>query len=151
MVEVSRKKRYQKVKIIGEGTFAVIYEAIDTQTSKRVAIKKIKMGDSSYGIDIGALREIHSLQKIRHPNVISLLEVFPSKKNVNLVLEFLDSDLERIIKDRSLLFSTADIKSWMWMLLKGIQECHVNWIIHRVFVIFIHFIGLETKQFASCS
>ena len=130
-------KKYQKNKIIGEGTFAVIYEATSAETSQKVAIKKIKMGDTSYGIDIGALREIRSLQQLRHENIVDLIEVFPSKKNINLVLEFLDSDLEKVIKDKSVLFSAADIKSWMWMILKGIQECHSRWIIHRVFIILV--------------
>jgi cyclin-dependent kinase 7 len=48
------------------------------------------------------------------------------------VLEFLDSDLENIIKDRSLVFTPADIKSWMSMTFRGIEFCHRNHILHRV-------------------
>lgn len=63
---------------------------------------------------------------------IQLLDVFSSKTNLNLVLEFLDSDLEMIIKDRSLVFLPADIKSWMAMTFRGLEFCHRNWILHRV-------------------
>jgi cyclin-dependent kinase 7 len=61
-----------------------------------------------------------------------LLDVYAHKGNMNLVLEYLDSDLEQIIKDRSLVFTAANIKSWMLMTLRGIDHCHRNWIVHRV-------------------
>lgn len=61
-----------------------------------------------------------------------LLDVFSNKTNLNLVLEFLDTDLEAVIKDRALVFQAADIKSWMLMMMKGLEFCHKNWILHRV-------------------
>jgi len=61
-----------------------------------------------------------------------LLDVFSHKANLNLVLEYLDTDLEAIIKDRSLLFQASDIKSWMAMTFKGLEFCHRNWVLHRV-------------------
>lgn len=51
---------------------------------------------------------------------------------LSLVLEYLESDLEKVIRDSSLQFSAADIKSWMLMLIKGLDHCHKNWILHRV-------------------
>jgi Serine/threonine protein kinase len=98
------------------------------------------------------------LRELRHQNVIEvsffleqllpfiildpspqLLDVFSSKTNLNLVLEFLDSDLEMIIKDRSLVFLPADIKSWMAMTFRGLEFCHRNWILHRVVTFFLLF------------
>lgn len=85
-----------------------------------------------------------------------LLDVFSSSKNLNLVLEYLDSDLEKIIKDRSLVFLPADIKSWMAMTFRGLEFCHRNWVLHRVtFVlvalirhseIVVIYLGSQTKQ-----
>lgn len=65
-------------------------------------------------------------------NSIKLLDVFSSKTNLNLVLEYLDSDLEMIIKDRSLVFTPADIKSWTAMMVRGLEFCHRNFVLHRV-------------------
>lgn len=100
---------------------------------------------------MSAIREVKFLQELRHPHVIEvssllsfslmrlrqtiihqLLDVFSSKSNLNLVLEYLDTDLEAVIKDRSLLFQAADIKSWMLMTMKGLDFCHRNWVLHRV-------------------
>jgi cyclin-dependent kinase 7 len=63
---------------------------------------------------------------------VQLFDVFSSKTNLNLVLEFLDTDLELVIRDRSLVFLPADIKSWMAMTFRGLEFCHRNWILHRV-------------------
>jgi len=99
---------------------------------------------------MSAIREVKFLRELKHQNVIEvslgmlryrknlippflqLVDVFSSKTNLNLVLEFLDSDLEMIIKDRSLVFLPADIKSWMAMTFRGLEFCHRNWILHRV-------------------
>lgn len=93
--------------------------------------------------------------------VEKLVDVFSAKTNLNLVLEFLDSDLEVVIKDRSHVFLPADIKSWMAMTLRGLEFCHRNWILHRVQLdpppelqddateLFCS-IGLEAKQLADC-
>lgn len=80
-----------------------------------------------------AIREVKYLRELHHPNIIALLDVFSSKnQNLCLVLEFLDSDLEMIIKDSSLTLSMADVKSWMLMSLRGLWWCHKSFILHRV-------------------
>lgn len=61
-----------------------------------------------------------------------LLSVFSSKTNLNLVLEFLTTDLEYLIRDKTLLFQPGDVKSWMQMTLRGVEFCHRNGILHRV-------------------
>jgi hypothetical protein len=87
---------------------------------------------------------------------LQLLDVFSSKTNLNLVLEFLDSDLEMIIQDRSLVFLPADIKAWMAMTLRGLEFCHRNFMLHRVCYkpsqrFTTHGIsGFEAQQFAHC-
>ena len=44
----------------------------------------------------------------------------------------MDADLELIIRDRSIVFLPADIKSWLAMTFRGLEFCHRNWILHRV-------------------
>ncbi|KAK9761447.1 TFIIH complex serine/threonine-protein kinase subunit kin28 [Basidiobolus ranarum] len=125
------QKKYLKDKKVGEGTYAVVYQGIQTDTGRKIAIKKIKVREFKDGLDMSAIREVKALQELRHPNVIELVDVFSHKGNLNLVLEFLDSDLEMIIKDKSLVFMPADIKSWMMMMLRGLDHCHRNWVLHR--------------------
>jgi len=126
-----RQARWLKEAKIGEGTYAVVYRAREKSTGRRVAIKKIKVGQFKDGLDMSAIREVKYLRELSHPNVIELLDVYSSKTNLNLVLEFLDTDLELIIKDRSLVFLPADIKSWVAMTFRGLEFCHRNFILHR--------------------
>ncbi len=51
---------------------------------------------------------------------------------MNLVLEFLEYDLEMVIKNKELVFSSGDIKAWVSMALKGLRHCHSLYILHRV-------------------
>lgn len=101
-------------------------------TGRKVAIKKIKIGQFKDGLDLTAIREVKFLQEFKHTNIVELVDVFSHKTNLNLVLEYLDSDLEQIIKDKSILFMPADIKSWMMMMLRGLDHCHQSWVLHRV-------------------
>jgi len=129
--EINPIKNYIKEKKIGEGTFAVVYEGVQLSTGRKVAIKKIKLGSFKDGFDMTAIREIKFLQELKHPNIIELIDVFSNKTNLNLVLEFLDSDLEKIIKEYDGVFSVADIKSWMLMTLRGLYHCHRSFVLHR--------------------
>ncbi|KAI7867739.1 kinase-like domain-containing protein [Spinellus fusiger] len=130
-INLHTEKKYQKDMKIGEGTYAVVYRGKQLSTGRKVAIKKIKMGQFKDGLDLTAIREVRYLQELRHTHVIELIDVFSHKTNLNLVLEYLDSDLEQVIKDKSILFMPADIKSWMLMILRGLDHCHRHFILHR--------------------
>jgi cyclin-dependent kinase 7 len=60
-----------------------------------------------------------------------LYDIFVHKQNVHLVLEYLDSDLEHVIKDKSVVFGAGDIKSWLLQTLRGLEHCHRSWVLHR--------------------
>ncbi|KAG7664482.1 uncharacterized protein J8A68_001988 [[Candida] subhashii] len=124
-------QNYSKEKKVGEGTYAVVYLGHQITTKRRIAIKEIKTGIFKDGLDMSALREVKYLQELRHPNVIELIDVFSTTNNLNLVLEFLPCDLEVLIKDKSIVFKSSDIKSWLLMTLRGIHHCHRNFILHR--------------------
>ncbi|XP_076767005.1 cyclin-dependent kinase 7 [Xylocopa sonorina] len=127
-------RRYEKIDFLGEGQFATVYKAKDIETSKIVAVKKIKVGsraEARDGINRTALREIKLLQELKHDNVIGLLDVFGHKSNVSLVFDFMDTDLEVIIKDNNIVLTAANIKAYMIQTLQGLDYLHYNWILHR--------------------
>jgi len=111
------------------------------ETGQIVAIKKIKLGslssESARGIDEGvsfsAIREIKSLQEVKHQNIVNLLDVFVNKKNIHLVFEFCgQGDLEQVIKDVGIaMLQENDIKQYMKMILESVEYCHRHWILHR--------------------
>lgn len=127
----SENDRYTQDIVLGEGTYAVVYKGTQNSTGRVVAIKKIKVREMKDGLDMSAIREIRALKELRHPNIIELIEVYMQNYNLNLILEFLETDLEIIIKEKSVVFMPSDIKSWMLMTLRGLEHCHKNWILHR--------------------
>jgi len=66
------------------------------------------------------------------PVASQLYEVFSHKENISMILEYLETDLEKVIKNNGLRFTPADVKSWMVMTLRAIDFCHVNFLLHRV-------------------
>lgn len=130
----SKLKRYEKIEFLGEGQFATVYKARDVETENIVAVKKIKIGsrqEAQDGINRTALREIKLLQELHHKNLIGLLDVFGHMSNVSLVFDFMDTDLEVIIKDNTIILTTANIKSYLIQTLQGLEYLHINWILHR--------------------
>eukprot|EP00026_Physarum_polycephalum_P003454 Phypoly_transcript_03465.p1 GENE.Phypoly_transcript_03465~~Phypoly_transcript_03465.p1 ORF type:complete len:338 (-),score=55.26 Phypoly_transcript_03465:176-1189(-) len=124
-------EKYEKKHTIGQGTFGVVSLAIEKATGKKVALKKIRLLSAKDGVNFTALREIKVLQEIKHENVIGLIESFSHKSNIHLAFDFMDYDLEAIIKDRNIILAEADIKSYMLQVLRGVEVLHKNWILHR--------------------
>ncbi|KAG2627785.1 cyclin-dependent kinase D-1-like [Panicum virgatum] len=123
--------RYLKGAVVGTGTYGVVNKAIDTKTGNIVAIKKIKIGEKKDGVNFTALREIKLLKELKDPNIIEMIDCFPYKENLHLVFEFMETDLEAVIKDKHIVLSPADTKSYAQMMLKGLAFCHKKWVLHR--------------------
>lgn len=105
--------------------------AVPFQTGNTVAIKRIRIGEKKEGVNFTALREIKLLKELKDPNIIELIDCFPYKENLHLVFEFVDTDLEAVIKDKRIVLSPADTKSYAQMMLKGLAFCHKKWVLHR--------------------
>ena len=43
----------------------------------------------------------------------------------------MQTDLEIVIKDRSIDLRPADVKAYMQMVLQGLDFCHKRWVLHR--------------------
>ncbi|KAL3158807.1 hypothetical protein ABBQ32_011533 [Trebouxia sp. C0010 RCD-2024] len=122
---------YVKGTTLGQGTFGIVFKATHKETGQVVAIKKILLGKAKEGVNVTALREIKLLKELHGPRIVQLLDVFPHKGNLSLVFEFMQTDLEIIIKDKSLTLSAADVKSYIQMVLQGLDFCHKRWVLHR--------------------
>lgn len=121
---------------VGEGTFGRVYRGKVKDTGEIVAIKQIKLSGARYqdGMHPTALREIKFLKElslIAHKNVIKLFDIYSHRKRLYLVFEFCDITLEDVVKDKKVQLPQADIKSYMKMLLEGVDFCHKSWILHR--------------------
>lgn len=90
--------RYEKLEKLGEGTYGVVHKARDRQTGQIVALKKIRLEKEDDGVPSTAIREISLLKGLRHPNIVSLLEVIYKEDNLYLVFEYLEYDLKKFMR-----------------------------------------------------
>ncbi|KAJ3429207.1 cyclin-dependent kinase 10 [Anaeramoeba flamelloides] len=125
------KSRYKKKAELGKGTYAVVYLAQDQKTNQLVAIKKIRMSHAKDGLDLSAIRELKILQELSHPNVISLCDLYIHKKNISMVFEYCDNDLEKLINNKEVILEQRQVKEIMHQLISGLEFIHTRWVLHR--------------------
>lgn len=132
--------KYHKLKHLGEGTFGVVYQAIDKQTNEIVAIKKIKQRkeDAMYGFSTTILREINIFKQTKsHQNIVSLHHYFFTKRDsgkidsVYLVMDFVPMNLRQYIKGTTNLIHPDIVKKIMRQLIDAVDYLHSNLILHR--------------------
>ncbi|CAI9106042.1 OLC1v1005099C1 [Oldenlandia corymbosa var. corymbosa] len=140
---------FEKIELIGEGTYGQVYMAKEIKTGEIVALKKIRMDNEREGFPITAIREIKILKKLHHENVIKLKEIVTSpgperneheqarpdgnkyKGGIYMVFEYMDHDLTGLADRPGMRFSVPQIKCYMRQLLTGLHYCHVNQVLHR--------------------
>lgn len=61
-----------------------------------------------------------------------ITDVFGHRSNVSLVFDFMDTDLEIIVKDTNIVLTPANVKAYILMTLQGLEYMHNNWFLHRV-------------------
>jgi len=124
--------RFKRLEKLGEGTYGVVYKAIDINTGDTLALKKIRLDAEDEGIPSTAIREISLLKQLHHPNIVRLYDVILTEQKLTMIFEFLDQDLKKYMDahgDRGLDPST--IRSLLYQLLQGISHCHEKGVLHR--------------------
>ncbi|KAI0799225.1 PHO system negative regulator [Xylaria sp. FL0933] len=123
---------FQQLEKLGEGTYATVFKGRNRQTGELVALKEIHL-DSEEGTPSTAIREISLMKELKHENIVALHDVIHTENKLMLVFEFMDGDLKKYMDthgERGAL-KPMTIKSFMYQLLKGIDFCHQNRVLHR--------------------
>ena len=126
---------YQPHKAVGSGAYGVVCSAIDNRYNCKVAIKKCTNAFEDVIDGKRILREIKLLQHFDHENVCPLLDMIPPadpKKfnDVYLVLNYMESDLHKIIYSRNKL-TDEHYQYFIYQLLRGLKYIHSCGVIHR--------------------
>ncbi|MCO5577562.1 hypothetical protein L7F22_031393 [Adiantum nelumboides] len=88
---------YEKLSLVGEGTYGQVFKARAEASGTLVALKKIRMESEKDGFPVTALREIKLLQSLKHVNVVRLHEMMVSKGSFYMVFEYLEHDLSGVL------------------------------------------------------
>ncbi|CAI9287876.1 unnamed protein product [Lactuca saligna] len=124
-------EKYVKIKKLGEGSYGIVYEALNKLTGEVVAIKKLKTKCTSKEECKNQI-EVKALQKIKHPNIVKLKEINGENGNVFLVFECMECSLyDRLNNIRMVSFSESEIKNLCFQLFQGLAHMHGNGYFHR--------------------
>ncbi|KAF4527021.1 hypothetical protein B566_EDAN001569 [Ephemera danica] len=129
-------EEFQCLNRIEEGTYGVVYRARDKSTNEIVALKRLKMEKEKEGFPITSLREINTLLKAQHPNIVTVREIVVGSNmdKIFIVMDYVEHDLKSLMetmKQRKQVFIPGEVKCLMQQLLRAVAHLHDNWILHR--------------------
>ncbi|XP_076620965.1 glycogen synthase kinase-3 beta isoform X6 [Colletes latitarsis] len=125
---------YTDTKVIGNGSFGVVYQAKLCDTGEMVAIKKV-LQDKRF-----KNRELQIMRRLEHCNIVKLKYFFYSsgdKKDevyLNLVLEYIPETVYKVARHYSKSKQTIPIsfiKLYMYQLFRSLAYIHSLGICHR--------------------
>ncbi|CAH8673018.1 unnamed protein product [Schistosoma haematobium] len=122
--------RYTLIKQLGDGTYGSVLLATVQETKEKVAIKKMKRKFYSWNECLN-LREVKSLSKLSHPNIVKLREIVRENNHLYLIFEALENNLYELIKARTKLFQEETIRNIIWQVLDGLDFMHKQGFFHR--------------------
>ncbi|KAG7568090.1 Protein kinase domain [Arabidopsis thaliana x Arabidopsis arenosa] len=128
-----REGKYEVGRTIGEGTFAKVKFARNSETGEPVALKildkdkvlKHKMAEQ-------IRREIATMKLIKHPNVVLLYEVvMASKTKIFIILEYVTGGelFDKIVNDGRMKENEA--RRYFQQLIHAVDYCHSRGVYHR--------------------
>ncbi|XP_060800454.1 cyclin-dependent kinase 11B isoform X2 [Amyelois transitella] len=129
-------EEFQCLNRIEEGTYGVVYRARDKTTEEIVALKRLKMEKEKEGFPITSLREINTLLKGQHPNIVTVREIVVgyNMDKIFIVMDYVEHDLKSLMETmraKKQVFLPGEVKCLMTQLLSAVHHLHDNWILHR--------------------
>uniref|UniRef100_A0A665TY25 Serine/threonine-protein kinase DCLK2 n=1 Tax=Echeneis naucrates TaxID=173247 RepID=A0A665TY25_ECHNA len=123
-------EKYKVGKVIGDGNFAVVKECMERSTGKEFALKIIDKAKCS-GKEHLIANEVAVLRKVKHPNIIMLIEEVDTPSELYLVMELVKGgDLFDAITS-SAKYTERDASIMVFNLAGALKYLHSLNIVHR--------------------
>ncbi|PNF28008.1 Cyclin-dependent kinase-like 2 [Cryptotermes secundus] len=124
-------EKYENISVVGEGSYGLVMKCRHRETGQLVAIKKFIETEEDQNVRKMALREIRMLKKLRHENLVNMIEVFRRKRRFYLVFEYMDHTILDELEDNTRGLGEETSRKYIFQVLRGIDFCHANNIVHR--------------------
>jgi len=130
---------YKPGKILGQGSFGQVYEAMNMATGEMVAIKRIELraGNEARMQQIidAADQEIGMMRILRHPNVVSVLGCWMEERAAHpaifIVMQLVPGrSIADVIKSVGP-FHELVVRRFTKQLLQALEYCHSHRAVHR--------------------
>uniref|UniRef100_A0A5F9CD76 non-specific serine/threonine protein kinase n=1 Tax=Oryctolagus cuniculus TaxID=9986 RepID=A0A5F9CD76_RABIT len=122
--------RYTTMRQLGDGTYGSVLMGKSNESGELVAIKRMKRKFYSWD-ECMNLREVKSLKKLNHANVIKLKEVIRENDHLYFIFEYMKENLYQLMKERNKLFPESVIRNIMYQILQGLAFIHKHGFFHR--------------------
>ncbi|KAB0793276.1 hypothetical protein PPYR_12896 [Photinus pyralis] len=122
--------RYEQLAVVGEGSYGLVMKCRHKDTEQIVAIKKFLETEEDATVRKMALREIRMLKRLKHENLVTMIEVFRYRKRFYLVFEYLEGTvLDELERCGGL--DEEMCRERIFQVTRAVQFCHANNVIHR--------------------
>ncbi|XP_067331578.1 serine/threonine-protein kinase MAK-like isoform X2 [Channa argus] len=122
--------RYTTLKQLGDGTYGSVLLGRSNETGELVAIKRMKRKFYSWEECLN-LRELKSLKKLNHANVVKLKEVIRENDYLYFVFEYMKENLYQLMKERNKLLPESVVRNMTFQILQGLSFIHKHGYFHR--------------------
>ena len=122
--------RYKVTKQLGDGTFGSVLKAVNRTTGEVVAVKKLKKKFYNWE-ECLKLREVKSLKRLNHPNIVKLKEVIRENDELYFIFEYMLENLYECMKKRSKHFPEGSVRNMVYQVLQGLSFMHKHGFFHR--------------------
>ncbi|KAL6532105.1 hypothetical protein OROGR_014075 [Orobanche gracilis] len=123
-------ENYHVIELVGEGSFGKVYKGRRKLTGQTVAMKFIPKHGKSEKEILNLRQEIEILRKLKHENIIAMLDSFESPQEFCVVTEFAQGELFEILEDDTCL-PEEQVQAIAKQLVRALHYLHSNRIIHR--------------------
>lgn len=130
--DLGRMGQYRIRRLLGHGGMAMVFEAIDTELDRAVALKILRTKHSDASSRDRFMREARALAGLKHPNVVSIYSVsLNSAGQPFIAMEMVnDGSVQEVLK-RDQETTPKVAAQWIVEVASGLAAVHDAGLIHR--------------------
>ncbi|ORM41824.1 Shaggy-related protein kinase theta [Babesia sp. Xinjiang] len=161
------ENKYQVQRMIGNGSFGVVHEAVHLESGRRVAIKKVlqvrhvsyireRLQDPQF-----KNRELSIMIELSHPNIVRMFDYYYTEtirdkdrqRYLNLVMEFVPGTVHRVMRSYFKRYNQMPlklVKVYAFQMCRALGYLHAIGVCHRDLKPHNLLVDLETNALKLC-
>lgn len=123
-------ERYRVLRLLGHGSSASVYAAIDDTNRRTVALKLFQLSAHDPHQERRFRREVEVARKLSHPNIVQVLDAGSHRGRWYLTMELIEGpDLSMLLERRAT--DTVKSRQLLLQILRGLGHAHERGVVHR--------------------
>lgn len=127
---MGRVGEYEVLETLGQGAYSKVKRVLHVPTGELFVAKIIPKSNQRVENDVRL--EISVLRRLKHRNIVQLIEILESSNNYYIILEpVMGGDLCDLLMSSPQPLSERDVAALFIQLVAGVRACHRNGVAHR--------------------